>query len=194
MNDQFRAFFERIDQELLPFAKEGARFDMFLLGRAAMVLTYQFPLATQDIDFVLMRDSDLESKAIELFGKGTALTKALGLYLDPVPQGLPPLPGGFRHRCQLVPGDWKVLRLWMLEVHDLATTKLKSFRAKDREDLQLLCDQGWLSAAKLRASLQAAFPFAAHDVEDDPDTPDWTNALAGFKRVEAYLNGEIASI
>ncbi|HEY7327919.1 MAG TPA: DUF6036 family nucleotidyltransferase [Gemmataceae bacterium] len=197
MNDQIRTFFDRLDQELLPFAKEEARLDMCLLGRAALVVNYQLSLSTKDIDKVWMRDSELERKAIELLGNGSTLAKTLGLDLDPVPQALPPIPNWFRRRCGRIRGDWKVLRLWMLEVHDLAATKLKSFRPKDREDLQILCDRGLLDPAKLQESLTAAFPFKSpkvEDVEDDPDTPDWARALANLKRLQSYLRGSIASI
>jgi hypothetical protein len=197
MNEQIRTFFDRLDEELFPFAKEEARLDMYLLGRAALVVSYQFSLSTKDIDIVWMRDSELERKAIELLGNGSTLAKTLGLYLDPVPQALPPIPIWFRRRCEMLRGNWKVLRLWMLEVHDLAATKLKSFRPKDREDLQILCDRGLLDAAKLEESLKAAFPFKSpkvEDAEDDPDTPDWGRALANLKRVQSYLKGAIASI
>jgi hypothetical protein len=197
MNDQILAFLNRLDEVLIPFAKEGEHFDTYLLGRSALVIHYGFPLSTSDIDIVWMRDSDLEQKAIELLGEGSALAQTLGLYLDPVPQGLPPLPSGFRRRCVALPGNWKVLRLWILEVHDLAATKLRSFRPKDREDLQALCDRGLLNAAKLRESLDAAFPWRSPKPEDadvDVDNPDWTKAHASFKRVEDYLNGKIRSI
>jgi hypothetical protein len=197
MNDQIRILLNRLDKELLPFARDGAHFDMYLLGRAALVLSHHFPLTTQDIDMVSTQDSELERKAIEVLGAGSRLANTLGLYLDPVPQGLPPLPTGFRRRCESVSGNWKVLRVWVLEAHDLAATKLKSFRPKDREDLQMLCDRGLLNAAKLGESLRAAFPFRSpkiEDAEDDPDTPDWGKALANLKRVEAYLAGSIRSI
>jgi hypothetical protein len=197
MNDQIRTFLDRLDEELLPFAREGEQFNMFLLGRAALVEYYQFPLSTKDLDIVSLHNSELESKAIELFGKGTNLARTLGLYLDPVPQALPPLPTWFRQRSSLLPGKWKVLRVWMLEVHDLAATKLKSFRPQDREDLQMLCDRGLLDAAKLHESLQKAFVFKSpklDDAEDDPDTPDWGKAHAHWKRVADYLQGSITSI
>jgi hypothetical protein len=197
MNDPIRAFLDRLDEELLPSAKQGARLDLYLLGRAALVLSYQFPLSTQDIDIVRPPDSELANKAIEVLGRGASLARTLGLYLDPVPPGLPPLPHWYARRCTLFPGNWKVLRVWALEVHDLAVTKLKSFRPQDREDLQILCDRGLLDAAKLYESLDAAFPFRSpktEDVEDDPDTPDWGKALAGFRRVEAYLKGSSTSL
>jgi hypothetical protein len=197
MNDAIRSLLDRLDEALLPFAPAGERLDLFLLGRAALVFYYQFPLSTMDIDIIWMRNSDLETKAIELFGKGSALARQCGLYLDPVPQGLPPTPTGYRNRCEAFPGPWKVLRLWKLEVHDLAATKLKSFRPKDRQDLQALCDQGLLDAARLRQSLEAAFPYRspkAEDADDDPDNPDWGKACASWKRVKDYLNGKITSI
>jgi hypothetical protein len=197
MNEQMLAFFDRLDEEMRPFVQKGARLDMYLLGRAALVLHYRFALTTKDIDIVEMRDSVLEGKALELFGKDTGLAKALGFYLEQVPQGLPPLPSGFQNRCEEMKGNWKVLRLWVLEAHDLAVTKLKSFRPKDREDLQLLCDRGLLNVATLHTRLQAAFPFRSpkpDDAEGDADNPDWTKALNSLKRVEAYLKGAIHSL
>lgn len=197
MNDPMRTFLDRLDAELYPFAKKGARFDMYLLGRAALVLHYQFALATKDIDIVEMRKSVLEEKAIDLFGQGSRLAQALGFYLERVPQGLPPLPSGFQQRCEEIKGGWKVIRPWVLDPHDLAVTKLKSFRPKDREDLQLLCDRELLDAATLRARLEAAFPFRSpksDDAEGDVDNPAWTKALASFRRVEAYLNGDSRSL
>jgi Nucleotidyltransferase of unknown function (DUF6036) len=197
MHDPIRAFLDRLDKELLAFAQEGERLDMYLLGRAALVLHFAFPLATADVDIVWMRDSGLEQKAIDLVRKGSPLAEALGLYLDPVAEAFPPVPGWFRKRCQPIAGDWKVLRPWVLEVHDLAVTKLKSFRPKDREDLQILCDRGLLNAEELRQALSKAFPFRSpkpEDAEDDPDNPDWGKALASMRRVEAYLTGSVASI
>jgi hypothetical protein len=197
MTDEILSFLNRLDAALTPFAKEGERFDMFLLGRSALVMLYGFTLSTRDIDVVGRLNPNLDAKALELFGKDSATAASLGIYLDPVPQGLPPLPHWYRKRAEMVPGSWSVLRLWKLEVHDLAATKLKSFRAKDRQDLQALCDRGFLTAARLRESLEAAFPLRspkAEDAENDPDSPDWGTALANLRRVEAYLNGEISSI
>lgn len=197
MNDQIRAFLERLDRELIPLAKEGERFDMFHLGRSSLVMHYAFQLSTNDVDFVRLRTSELERMAVDLLGKGTEIALTLGLYLDPVDSALPPLPAGFRAHATAVPGNWKVLRLWKLEIHDLAATKLKSFRPQDREDLQMMCDRGLLTAAQLRAALEDAFPWRSPkegDKDEDPDNPDWSKACRSFKRVEAYLKGEISSI
>jgi hypothetical protein len=193
MNDQIGSFLERLDEALIPHARQGEYLDLFPLGRAALVMHYGLGLSTSDFDIVELRVSDLERRAIELLGKDTALARALGLYLDPVRPGVPPLPGWFRKRAEPVSGPWKVIRLWKLEIHDLATTKLKSFRPKDQVDVRSLCDLGLLNAARLRASLEAAFPLRSPKDEDsdgDPDDPHWSRALANFRRVEDYLNGK----
>lgn len=196
MNNEIYALLDHLDAALCPLA-DGASLNIYLLGRAAMVLSYNVSLSTKDIDIVSRQESKLEQKALELSGKDSRLARSLGLYLDPVPQGLPPVPMGFEQRCKLVTGNWKVLKVWTPDVHDLAATKLKSFRPQDREDLQLLCDRAQLNKTKLRESLDKAFPFRSpkvEDAEDDPDTPDWGMAYSNLKRVEAYLAGSISSI
>jgi hypothetical protein len=192
MNDQILSFFNTLDELLAPFAPEGKFFDMYHLGRSALVLHFGFGFSTNDIDVVGLQESALEAKAIELLGKDTLKARALGLYLDLVPRGLPPVPAWFKTRSEMIPGPWKTLRLWKLEIHDLAVTKLKSFRAKDREDLQEMCDRGLLQAEKLRQSFDMAFQFVLE--KDDEDNPAWAKARAGLRRVESYLEGKIRSL
>lgn len=190
MNEQIRQFLDQLDTELATHAKAGEHLDLYHIGRSALVLDYGVPLSTRDFDFVQMRDSKLEAKALELFGKDTPNAERLGLYLDPVPQVLPPVPQGFRKRCRQVEGSWKVLRLWRLEPHDLAATKLKSFRSGDRQDLQFLCDQGLLNPTDLRRSLELAFFW---DAEKDGD-PDREAAFAHFETVIDYIEGRRRSL
>jgi hypothetical protein len=92
MNDQILSFLFHLDEALLPFAKEGERFDMFHLGRSALVMHHGFPLSTKDIDIVGRQNPELDQKAIELFGEGSPMARSLGLYLDLVSPVLPPLP------------------------------------------------------------------------------------------------------
>jgi Nucleotidyltransferase of unknown function (DUF6036) len=181
--DEILAFLEAIDAELVGHAREGERLDLYLIGRSALILRYGLNIGTKDVDIVHFHGSELELKAIEFFGKGTRNAERFGFYLEPVPQGLPPIPGGYCPRSEEIPGRWRILRPMQPEPHDLAVTKLKRFHAKDREDLQILCDSGELEADRLRQGLESAFAWAE---KDDPD-----RELAGrnLARVIEYLEG-----
>jgi hypothetical protein len=85
-----------------------------------------------------------------------------------------------------VEGGWRVIRLWRLEIHDLAATKLGCFRPQDREDLQLLCDMSLLRADKLREAVELAFIWS---MEKDGD-PNRDRAFAHLERVVLYLQGK----
>jgi hypothetical protein len=191
MLEQIRRFLSALDEALIALAKEGERLDLYPIGRSALALHHHLkisPGGTRDVDVVQLSYPlpPLLEKAMTLFGKGTAKARDLGLYLELVPVGLPPVPGGFARRCREIPGDWKVLRIWQLEVHDLAATKLKCFRAQDREDLQLLCDSGRLEADRLTAALELAFRWT---MEKDGD-PDRERAFANLRLVTDYLAGK----
>src|SRR4051812_30888059 len=163
--DEILGFLEAIDAELVKHAKEGERLDLYLIGRAVLILRYGLTLATKDVDIVHFHGCELERRAVELFGQGTRNAERLGFYLEPVPQGLPPIPGGYCRRSEDLPGRWQVLRPKQPEPHDLAVTKLKRFHAKDRQDLQILCDAGHLEADRLKEGLDSAFAWAE---KEDP--------------------------
>jgi hypothetical protein len=186
--DEVLAFLEAIDAELLRHAREGQTVDLYLIGRSALIVRFGLDLATRDVDIVHFHGSELERIAVELFGKGTTNAERLGFYLEPVPQGLPPIPGGYCHRSEDLLGRWRVIRPKYPEPHDLAVTKLKRFHAKDRQDLQILCDSGELEADRLRQGLESAFAWAA---KDDPDREIAARNLA---RVIDYLEGKTSTL
>jgi hypothetical protein len=191
MIEQILRFLTELDAALAEVASEGQRLDLYLIGRSALALHHHLEIApggTRDVDVVQTHHplSPLMQKALELFGQGTAKAREIGLYLEVVPSGLPPLPCWYNSRSQQVPSDWKVIRVWQLEIHDLAVTKLKSFRSQDRADRRFLCDGGQLHTESLRASLESAFRWTA-DKDGDPDRE---RAFANLKKVVAYLDGE----
>ncbi len=90
--------------------RRGRGSTFYLIGRSALILRYGLDLATRDVDIVHVHGSALEGRALDLFGKGTRNAERLGFFLEPVPQGLPPIPGGYFHRAVDLPGSWRVLR------------------------------------------------------------------------------------
>ncbi len=91
--DEIIRFLEAVDAELAGRAGEGERLDLYLIGRAALILRYGLNVGTRDVDIVHVHGSRLELAAVEAFGRGSANSERFGFYLEPVPQGLPPIPG-----------------------------------------------------------------------------------------------------
>ena len=191
MREQILKFLNAIDGGLVSHAAEGQRLDMYVIGKAAVILFYggeQAGAMTSDVDVVQIsypRDPLLEV-ALKQFGKETSGAKQHGLYLESVVSGIPPLAGSFKNRCTPMTGEWKVLRVWQPEANDLAASKLKRYAAKDRDDLRYLCDKGLLQEEKVRQSLEGAFIWETEETGD----PNRERAFANLEKLIAYLQGD----
>jgi hypothetical protein len=195
MRDQILAFLAALDEALTTLALPTERLELYPIGRSALILFYGLGLGagvTRDFDVVRLssRPQRLLDLALDQSGQGTPLALQYGLYLEPVPEGLPPIPNWFEKRCTVFDGRWRVLDVRRPEVHDLAVTKMKSFRTQDRRDLQFLCDRELLNAADLSASLERPFLWSM-DKDGDPDRD---RAFKNLRRVIAYLEGEPGNI
>jgi len=158
MRERSLRFLDAIDAVLATRAQQEQRLDLYVIGKAAVILFYggeQAGAMTSDVDVVQISypPAPLLSAALERFGRGTAGAKEHNLYLESVLDGIPPLAGSFKTRCTRMAGAWKVLTVWQPEANDLAASKLKRYAVKDRDDLRHLCDKGLLQAEKLRQSL-----------------------------------------
>ena len=162
--------------------------DIYHIGRSALVWEYDYIVTTADFDILKPRGGEeLLDLALSLFGRGTEGAKLLGLYLEVVPEGLPPAPVGYEKRAKRIEGPWAVLRVYHLDPHDLAATKLRRFAAKDREDIRQLCDLGHLEPRRLEEVLEKAFLFV-HEKDGDEFRDA---AFRNLHVVQQYLNGEI---
>jgi Nucleotidyltransferase of unknown function (DUF6036) len=189
MRERILKFLDAIDAVLVSQATQEQRLDLYVIGKAAVILFYggeQAGAMTSDVDVVQISHppAPLLSAALERFGKGTAGAREHDLYLESVLNAIPPLAGSFKTRCTQMARAWKVLAVWQPEANDLAASKLKRYAAKDRDDLRHLCDKGLLQAEKLRQSLTNAFIW--HE-EDDPDRE---RAFVNLEKVIAYLEGK----
>lgn len=187
MKDRIIAFLNAIDEALVTVA-EGKTLDIYHIGRSALVWEYDYIETTSDIDILQPKGGEaLVAVAVQLFGRETEGAKTHGLYLDIVPVPLPPMPGGYERRAKQIEGSWKVLRVFHLDPHDLAASKLRRFAARDRQDIRQLCDWGHLDPKQLEEILEKAFRF---NLEKDGD--EFRDAAFEHLRiVQKYLNGEI---
>jgi Nucleotidyltransferase of unknown function (DUF6036) len=184
VKDRILRFLNDLDTGLVPHAN-GERLDLYHIGRSALVWKHGFIAATQDVDVVKPQgDERLMALALSLFGKGTGKAKDHGLFLEEVVSAFPPLPAGFRNRATEAAEQWVVIRLFHLDDHDLAVSKLRRFAAKDREDVRNLCDLGLLDPAVLEQRLESAL-WHIHPKDGDPfrDVP-----FANLRIVQKYLS------
>lgn len=189
MRDRILKFLGEMDSWLESQARPGERLNLHLIGKAAVILFYggdQTGAMTADVDVVQIGGipEGLLSVLLGKFGRQSQGNSLRDLYLEVVSCGLPPMPQGFQSRSREFQGDWKVLRILQPDANDLAVSKLKRFAAKDRQDIQHLCDSGLLLENRLRDSLHDAFLF---DADDNPARDD---AYANMELVLAYLRGD----
>jgi len=93
--------------------------------------------STLDVDFLGLTPYAASGKLIELGGKGSALHRKHKLYLDCVTVATPPEDYADR-LAPMFPGAWTYLRLFALEAHDVALSKLERNLTRDRDDVQAL--------------------------------------------------------
>lgn len=187
MKDRIIQFLTAVDEALVPVA-DGRALDVYHIGRSALVWRYDYLATTSDIDILQPHGApELVTLALRLFGKGSERANQIGLYLEVVPEGLPPAPPGYEKRATRADVPWQVLRVYHLDPHDLTATKLRRFATKDREDIRQLCDLGLLDDKQLEATLEKAFWFSL-----DKDGDELRDAAFRHLRVvQQYLRGEL---
>lgn len=115
-----------------------------------------------------------------LGGRGTPLATKLGLYLDIVPNGLPLLPVGPRWHSLELPGASPSLRFEVLDVVDVAVSKLKRFHANDRGDVRAVVELDLVP----HAAFVARFTSAVDLFSGDARAEDLPRVVRNFHEVE----------
>jgi hypothetical protein len=119
------------------------------MGGFAVVQAYGLARSTADIDVIAVLPYGTASQLVELAGKESALRAKHGIYLDVVT--VASVPESYESRLSaLYPGCWRHLRLFVLEAHDLALTKLERNFERDRGDVEHLARSGYLKASILQ--------------------------------------------
>jgi hypothetical protein len=194
--EQILDFLRAIDEKLALFARKDQHLNLHLIGRVALILRLGRPLSTRDVDCLQIPpgsdEHELQKKAIESFGWGTAEAIKWGLYLEEVPAPMPPVPAGYQKNSEQIPGNWRVLSPRLPRPNDLAVTKLRRFHITDREDIRIMCDQGWLNKDELRQGFESAFCW--HRKGDEAAESQLQSADANLESVIAYLEGKTRSL
>jgi uncharacterized nucleotidyltransferase DUF6036 len=120
-------------------------------------MLYEISRSTSDIDFLAVGRNPDFGLIQSLGGEGSELHRKFKVYLQPV--GVASYAEDYESR--LIP-IWDELglrniRLFGLEAHDLALTKLERNQEVDRQDVQALAAKGLLDPGVLRARYMSEF-------------------------------------
>lgn len=126
--------------------------DVHLHCLGGFVVTQQFGLSreTSDMDILSAVPRSMLSELRQLAGEGSELHRNYGVYLDPVT--ITTYPEDYEARLIRMWPEFGLrrLRLYALEAHDLALTKLERNMDVDRQDVQDRAAAGHLNLATLR--------------------------------------------
>jgi len=117
-------------------------------GGFVVTQVYGVARTTSDVDFLGVVPNVRESLT-RIAGKGSALHRKHKVYLDAVTVATPP--ENYQERLlPIFPHAWVHLRLYALEAHDLALSKLERNLDRDRDDVQQLARAGYLKPEILK--------------------------------------------
>lgn len=164
--EPWRSFFAEVDSHL--------REDVRLRCCGGFVVTQLYVAdATSDVDFLDVVPN-VRAELTEIAGKGSALHQKHKVYLDAVTVATPP--ENYEERLEpMFPSAWGHLRLFALEAHDLALSKLERNIERDRDDVQALSRAGHLKPEILRERYYSELRpnLLAHEARHDLTLQLW---------------------
>jgi hypothetical protein len=166
-SEPWRSFFAEVDSRL------SEDVHLHCCGGFVAMQLYGIARTTSDVDFLGVVPN-VRSDLTEIAGKGSALHQEHKIYLDPVTVATPPE----SYEARLVPmfpGAWLHLRLYALEAHDFALSKLERNLERDRDDVQQLARAGHLRPEILRERYYNELRpnLAAHEARHDLTLQLW---------------------
>ena len=162
------AFFRDLDRSL-----EGP-VELHCLGGFVLTMLYGLVRPTADVDVLAVRpDMDLN----QLAGIGSPLHKRHRIYLQRV-SVLEAYPEDYEERLtEMFPDAFRNLRLFALDPHDLALTKLRRNSQRDREDVLHLAVTAPLDIETLRARYGKMRPLLGSPEREDLTLKLWIEAI-----------------
>jgi hypothetical protein len=171
--EPWRRFLDEVDR-VLP-----APVQLHCLGGFVLAVRHHLARTTGDIDYVAVIPRDATEVIEQIAGRGSPLAKKHRLYFQHVT--IASLPESYTERLRaLLPRTFRKLRLFDLDAHDLALSKLTRNHPIDREDVAYLARTVPLRADVLRARYREELrPI----IIGDPEVHDRTLAMW----IEAYI-------
>lgn len=123
--------------------------DLHCIGGFVVSQLYGFGRETADVDIVAMIPTDAGERIVTLAGPGSTLHRKHRVYVDHVT--VASFPDSYETRLLRAFPIWSKVRLWALEPHDLALTKLERSIERDIRDVMFLAQAGLIQQETLVA-------------------------------------------
>ncbi len=139
--------------------------ELHCLGGFVAAMQYHLDRPTNDLDYIEIVPHDAMRVLQEIAGRESQLAKKYGLYFQHV--AVASVPEKYRERLtEFFPGRFRHLRMFALDPHDLALSKLTRNSPVDREDVAHLARTVPLDPVLLRTRYQQELrPVVIGDAE-----------------------------
>jgi hypothetical protein len=134
-------------------AQLDAPVDFHCIGGFVVSQHYGLGRETADLDVLAVIPREVVEHVVQLAGKGSALQKKYRVYIDHV--GVANYPADYEGRLVRAFPVWPKVRLWALEPHDLALTKLERSMERDIRDVIFLAQAGLIDHDTLVARFES---------------------------------------
>jgi len=127
--------------------------DFHCIGGFVISQYYGFARETADLDVLGVAPAQMRTVVSSLAGKGSPLHRRYGVYIDHV--GVANFPDSYEDRLIRAFPVWTRLRMFVLEAHDLALTKLDWSNQRDIRDIMYLAQAGLMDRKTLVARYES---------------------------------------
>ena len=157
----------------------GGPVELHCLGGFVLAVAWGLPRPTADVDYIAAIPSDVVTDLEGIAGRGSAVARKHGLYLQHVT--VADVPEDYEGRLtELFPGEFSRLRVCALDVHDLVLAKLVRNTPVDLEDAKFLAAAGKLDEKVLRERYEKELrPNLANEARHDLTLKLWMEACFG---------------
>jgi hypothetical protein len=171
--EPWRSFLTDLDAQLT------TDIEIHCIGGFVVTQVYGLSRETSDVDFLTVSPLSELSELIVRAGEGSALHKKHRVYIDPVTVTNAPEEYASRLAPLFRNAGWIHIRLFALEAHDLALTKLERNNDRDRRDVRLLAEMGRLQPATLETRYRSELrPYLTNVERHDLTLKLWLDSWA----------------
>ncbi len=138
---------------------DGPKITFKVIGSTALMLQADYTRATNDSDVLETSEIDgtTNARLKALAGKGTVLHQRHRLYLDIVANGIPFLPlAPLFHPVADLSESLRWFNIEVLDIQDVAVSKLKRFNARDAGDILAMVERGLVDSDHLVERFRSA--------------------------------------